>query len=271
MRKILNKLIYSVLAFTVFASCTKIIEVDLNSAAPQLVIEGEVTDRAEPYRVKVSRTGDYMGNEVPPKVSGAMVTISDGKRTYTLQENTEQSGTYQTNAFVGTPGATYVLKVIVGETTYSAQSTMPNELLDFKVEQTAYFEGDASKGAGYYLQMYATDPQDEVNFYQWRFTINDTIRDKPEDLAVADDAWIQENIEGFQAPYALKPNDKVSFSMLAIPKATYEYYRALDELLFNDGGMFSPPPANPTGNVSGALGVFSAVSIKTKHLVIAEQ
>lgn len=269
--KSLTNLIYSLIALVAFTGCTKIIDVDLNSANPQIVIEGEITDQAAPYYIKISRTGDYIGKEDVPPVSGAVVTITDDSQTYTLEEKTDEPGTYQTSAFVGKPGTTYILKVTVDGQEYTSQSTMPRELREYTVEQTAYFAGDASKDAGYYLKLFTTIPQDQDNYYQWRFTINDTIKNKPEDIAVADDEWIQDNIEGYQAPYTFQKEDKVRFTMLAIPKETFKYYSALSDVLFNDGGMFSPPPANPPGNINGGLGLFSAVSLKSKDIVITKK
>ncbi|OJJ22855.1 hypothetical protein BKI52_00455 [marine bacterium AO1-C] len=270
----MKTILYNLLALLTIvgmASCTKVIDVDLNEANPQIVIEGEVSDQPETYWVKVSRTGNYIGREETPKVSGAVVTITDNNQTYTLQENPNEPGTYETSAFVGVPGTTYFLKVVVEGKEYTSQSTMPSELLDFELRQTAYFAGDVTKDPGYYLQLFTTDPPNEDNYYQWRFTINDTIKNKPDDIAVASDEWIQEQINGFQAPYTFQAEDRVKFAMLAIPKETYEFYDALATLLFNDGGMFDPPPANPPGNINGGIGIFSAVSIKSKDIVIVEK
>lgn len=270
----MKNIIYSFIALAIvinLASCTKVIDVDLNSTNPQIVIEGEVTDQPETYWVKVSRSGNYIGKENTPKVSGATVTITDNNQTYTLQENPNELGTYETNAFVGVAGTTYFLKVVVDGKEYTSQSTMPNTLPDFELRQTAYFAGDATKDPGYYLQLFTKDPPNEDNYYQWRFVINDTVKNKADDIAVASDEWIQEQVDGFQAPYTFKAEDRVKFSMLAIPKETYDFYDALVNLLFNDGGMFSPPPANPPSNINGGIGIFSAVSIKTKDVVIEDK
>lgn len=264
-------LLYTLLLLITFTSCTKVIDIDLNSTNPQIVIEGEVSDQSETYWVRISRTGKYIGHEATPKVSGAVVTITDNNQTYTLLENPNTPGLYETNAFVGQPGTTYFLKVVAEGQEYASQSTMPSELLDYDLRQTAYFTGDASKDPGYYLKLFTTEPRNEDNYYQWRFVINDTVYNKAGDITVASDEWIQGQIDGFQASYAFRVEDKIKFSMLAITKETYEFYSALRGLLFNDGGMFNPPPANPKGNINGAIGLFSVYSIKNKEITIVEK
>ena len=67
--------------------CQKVINVDLNEAAPRIVIEGVITDRRGPYTVKISKSGSYFNQPVLPPVSGAQVTISDNSGTIdTLKE-----------------------------------------------------------------------------------------------------------------------------------------------------------------------------------------
>lgn len=264
-------LLYILLLLITLTNCTKVIDIDLNSANPQVVIEGEVSDQPETYWVKVSRTGNYLGRETTPKISGAIVTITDNNQTYTLQESPDAPGLYETNAFVGQPGTTYFLKVVVEGKEYTSQSTMPSELLDYDLRQTAYFTGDVSKDPGYYLKLFTTDPRNEDNYYQWRFVINDTVYNKADDITVASDEWIQEQVDGFETPYTLRVKDKVKFSMSAITKETYDFYSALGDLLFNDGGMFNPPPANPKGNIKGAIGLFSVYSVKSKEITIVEK
>ena len=65
---------FLVLALT---SCEKVINIDLNTASPNIVIEGIIDNGPGPYRVKLSKTGSYFNQPVLPPVSGAQVIISD--------------------------------------------------------------------------------------------------------------------------------------------------------------------------------------------------
>src|ERR1700710_444135 len=58
-------------------ACKKVINVDLNNAAPQLVIEGEITDGPGPAQVRLSRSVTFSSSNVYPTVTGATVSITD--------------------------------------------------------------------------------------------------------------------------------------------------------------------------------------------------
>jgi hypothetical protein len=47
--------IIALLTIIILPGCQKVITVDLNVAAPRIVIEGMITDRAGPYTVKISK------------------------------------------------------------------------------------------------------------------------------------------------------------------------------------------------------------------------
>ena len=64
---------------TALVSCEKVIDVDLSSVEPQIVIDGTITDQPGPYTVKISKTGDYFNPGAFPAVTGASVTISDNR------------------------------------------------------------------------------------------------------------------------------------------------------------------------------------------------
>ena len=60
-----------------FTGCEKIINVDLNEAAPRIVIEGLVTDGRGPYRITITKSGSYFNQPSVETVSGAKVVITD--------------------------------------------------------------------------------------------------------------------------------------------------------------------------------------------------
>ena len=54
-----NRLIIIILLSTFLLSCEKVVNIDLNEAAPQYVVEGEVFEGTDTVRVLVSLTTDY--------------------------------------------------------------------------------------------------------------------------------------------------------------------------------------------------------------------
>src|ERR1700749_2802074 len=93
-------------------SCKKVIQVNLNAAAPQIVIEGNITNGPGPSQFMISRTVDFSATNQFPPVSGATVTITDSTnfQTETLREM--DSGLYITQSLTGIPTHTYLLKVV---------------------------------------------------------------------------------------------------------------------------------------------------------------
>jgi hypothetical protein len=74
----MKKIIYtfSLIAF-IFCSCEKVIDIDLNKADSRIVIEGNITDQAGPYTVRISKTVNFDESNTFPAISGALVKISD--------------------------------------------------------------------------------------------------------------------------------------------------------------------------------------------------
>src|ERR1044072_2933525 len=107
--------ILSLLTVVVMSSCTKVINVDLNSSSPQYVIEGAVTDAAGPYLVRITRSVNFSEERTYPAERTAIVTIDDNGTTDTLHYTT--NGLYQTRYLTGTPGHTYTLRIAVDGTT----------------------------------------------------------------------------------------------------------------------------------------------------------
>jgi len=107
-----------------FSSCQKEVELNLNNAAPQIVIQGEVTDAKGPYTITINQSVDFYSNNTFPAVSGAIVKISDNQGA--VDSLTEMSpGVYTTHFLQGEPGNTYTLSVLAQNNSFSAVSTMP--------------------------------------------------------------------------------------------------------------------------------------------------
>ncbi|HLZ89797.1 MAG TPA: DUF4249 family protein, partial [Puia sp.] len=111
------------------AACKKVISVDLNNAAPQIVIEGEITNARGPYQVKISKTVNFSASNVYPPVTNATVTITDSTSGISEQLIGSDSGIYKTRNIVGAARHTYALNVMVDGKQYSAVSTMPVQVL----------------------------------------------------------------------------------------------------------------------------------------------
>src|SRR5580698_1411472 len=100
--------------------CQKVINIDLNSASPAIVIVGNINDQPGPYTVTLSQTVNFSQPNTFPAVSGAFISIADNTGFIDTLFETSVPGTYNTKKIMGMPGRTYTLKVIAGGQTYTS-------------------------------------------------------------------------------------------------------------------------------------------------------
>ena len=156
-------------------SCTKVINVNINNAESQLVIQGNITNVPGVTTVAISSTINYALDNIFPTVSGAVVKITDSTNGIisTLVETT--AGTYQTSSLQGIQGHTYLLNVLVNGSTYKASSTMAIQVnLDSVTFQVNTGFGQTLINPMPNFQ----DPANINNYYKFVQTINSRITKK---------------------------------------------------------------------------------------------
>jgi len=254
-----------------FNSCQKVINVNLVNAAPQMVIEGLITDSVGPYIVKLSKSGSYFNQLELPPVSNAIVVISDNAGTTdTLKEML--SGIYLTSKLIGKPGRTYTLTVLSENKTYSGSTTMLSHIdIDSLILEKGQSFGFVSGGNGKNdvrvdIHCIFTDPS-EKNFYRIKVNTNDSIN--VENYRLYDDQYTNGAKTDLQVRRA-NVGDVSLVELISLDKSTYEYYRTLRDLVHSNP-IFGSTPANPNSNLTnGALGYFGACSISSKTIIITD-
>lgn len=249
-----------------FASCEKVIDVDLNSADPQYVIEADLRQGSSELDVIVTLTDDYFDFEAPTGVSDASVFFTDQDGLVYPVDHVN-GGVYTLGGLNPQPG-TYSLSVSINGDLTEASATMPAVVpID-----TVYFEdvgggpgfgGDDDDGS-YEAHIFYNDPAGEENFYQLAITINGE-EDEESGLIINDDQFN----DGRYTEWPLfnrrfKEGDVIAFELRSIDPDVYDYLNQLNEILGGGGGPGggSAAPANPESNLEGAisLGYFGAYS-----------
>ncbi|GGZ25819.1 hypothetical protein GCM10007049_17980 [Echinicola pacifica] len=257
--------ILTIVSALLLFSCEEVIELDLDNADPEIVIEGTLTDQAGPYTVKLSESVGFYDDNVFPAVSGAVVRISDDNGYANLLEEVEP-GIYQTSDLQGQRGSTYRLEVEANGAFYTAVSEMPElavpiDSISFRYEEESLFYKE-----GYYFRAYFTDPEGLGDYYRFTVLVNgevyvfdfdgDLIED--DNLWLADDKYTDGNSQDYDFPHTLKPGDVVSLQLHHLNEDTFDYYRTLVDVI--DGGGVAP--SNPLSNFGDtALGYFGAFSV----------
>lgn len=258
-------IIISVFALT-FASCQKVIDVDLNSASPQYVIEGLLQTTEDTFKVHIAQTSSYFAAENASTINAAQVTLTrDNDTPLTLQNI--GNGDYIAPNYIPQTEHTYTLKVVDNGKTFVAAAYMPRLVQPdtIIVSKPAFVPPNAGGNNDGKKDFIVTtkykDPAGIANYYRAILRpISITRRNAGYDLQN------DKNVDG--APNSITvygrylPNTVGSIEFLCLDKSTYNYYYQLDDVLSNSGNSVSP--ANPDNNWSnGALGYFgTAASIK---------
>ncbi len=249
-----------------FASCTKVIDVNLDKTEPRIVIEANITDTVGPNMVKVTKTIDIDKDNNFPGVHGATVIIRDNAGNEEVLTETE-AGIYKTATLQGVQGRTYTLTVTIDGNTYTAVSKMPMKVPydSLGMKEVMTFDGNVP-----YPTVFYKDPVGIGNYYRAVRYVNN-IPDG--ELYIESDEFIDgKHREAIlfngdpEEERNLKPGDIVTVEMQCLDKQMYEYLLEREEA---DGNSQAAAPANPTNNISnGAIGYFSAHTSETKVLAL---
>lgn len=248
---------------TALASCTKVIHVDLNSAAPKLVVEATINDKPGPYYVVLSRTVNFDQPNQFPAATGATVVITDATAGVTDTLTETSPGRYQTHTINGITGHTYQMTIYADNTTYTSSSTIPAVVpLDSMYSENFTAFGGVSKSI---IPVY-TDPAGVENFYRFievvngKRLLNNYVRNDDRTDGLKNTRPL------FNDDDDIKTGDTLVLEMQCIDKSVYTYFNSLDE---SSTGSGQSTPANPVNNITGgALGYFSAYNTQSKTIIV---
>ena len=254
------------LALLAGPACKKVVQIDLDNAPPQIVIEGEVINRNEPCTVRISKTVNFSASNTYPPVTGATVQVTDSSTGVTTGLMESSPGTYTTYTYSGIPGHIYNLRVIAEDKEYRASSTMPAPVpLDsVTFSRNTDFNNKQAINAIVNFQ----DPAGLGNYYQFTEYRNGKLIPNIfvfEDR-LSDGRYIQQPL--FNDSSYLQRGDTMLLKMYCIDKPVFDYFNTLIPVTGNNSFQ-SATPANPISNISnGALGYFSAHTSSQERLAV---
>lgn len=275
-----QRLIYiiSVLAIIIFSACEEIITIDINQAPAQLVIDGLVTNEDTIHMVHITRSADFNGND-GEHVANAIVEVSDNLgNVFNYTHNPEGYDTLQgyyfsDQKFAGQEYAIYELDVSVDNLSFSAIDTLRPitaiDSLSIQVDDEAV-EDPENEGKIYQVILYAKEPQETTDFYYFKFYRDGLIdTDGDGNVYVFDDNVLGSSLDGLPSPILFREGELASVEIYSLTREQFVYFADLANILNSDGGMFSPPPANPRSNISGgALGLFQVSGLNRASILI---
>jgi hypothetical protein len=268
-RQIKNIFAAIVVAFS-FASCTKVIDIDLNSSESKFVIEGAVYEGVDSVIVSVTKTGDFFENGTPQPVANANVVLTMPDNSLITLAHLGQ-GKYQANGLNIVNQANYALRVEVDNQVFTANSYMKASLpLDSATYE--FTEGLFGSDDGYTV-FYNYQDQPGKDFYRFIYGQNGKILNEPQDIQVVDDNLNDGNyirIPVFSRTF--EPGDTIYCELQSLDTDLYEFYQTFAAAASESAGSpFSAAPANPETNIKGgALGVFGAYTRSFGTVILPE-
>ena len=258
-------------------SCQEEVQLDLGNVTKVPVIEAVWTDDGAENYVKISYSRDYFDTLANEVVGSASVSIIDNASGTLVDFKFEDELGYYTplSGQSAIPGHNYTLKVIIDENEYISEGlTQEPPVLDsitYVYEKESFFSEE-----GYYLTVYGKIPFEDGNYYRLLLTKNDSLLNDRGDYFLFDDTFGTNVLNnGFELNgFAFEENDKVKLQLIRLNENAYNYLNQFVSLLFNDGGLFSPPPENPESNIQTVngegqvLGYFMTGSIISKTISI---
>lgn len=263
----MRNLFIAISALFLLSSCEKVIDLDLNSSDPKLVVEGMINSQSDTHFVSLTYTTDYFNPGKIPTVSGAIVIVSDDAgQVDTFSEY--EDGLYVSKHLKGIEGRLYSLRILIDNMEYNAESYMHHvRPIDSVLAERITFPGTPPQAPKFYLiSVYFTDTINVVNHYRLRTYRNGNVIN---DISLVNDELNDGEpmtLQNFTADF--KKKDTISMELCSIDKKVYTYYSTLADVM-NTNPMSSSAPANPMSNVSnGALGFFAAITSSKKSIVL---
>jgi len=244
-------------------SCEDIIDVDLRSVEPELVIEG-VIRMDELAEVQLTKTKDFNSPNDYKPITDAQVTIKAGDGP-AEELHPNEAGLYISTTIKGVQRSTYHLSVVYGDKEYTAVTYMPpvvelDSLTLFKFPMSDFYDP----------MVHFVDPKGEENqYYRFKIKINDEwpkLRERLMSTEFMDGSIIRQPIfvryeeDHDDDDDPIVNGDRITVEMRCLDKASYTFFETLDNSGFS--------MANPTTNiVGGALGYFCAYSFTQKEII----
>jgi hypothetical protein len=243
MRKIIYILTISLFVF----SCEDVIEVDLDSTEPKLVIDASlnwVKGTSGNFQfIKLTLTAPFFSKTIPP-ANGATVTVTNSNNvTFDFIEE-GNTGIYRTDSFIPSINEVYKLSIDYKDEIYTAIETLtPVTNINF-VEQknNGGFSGNDTEIKAFY-----NDPIGIRNYYLFEF-----ISTTPNLLSIEvyNDEFNDGNqIFAFYSDEDLKTGDELIIRGYGISRRYFEFMNILIQQRDDESGdPFETQPATVRGN-----------------------
>ncbi|TAI48754.1 DUF4249 family protein [Flagellimonas allohymeniacidonis] len=250
MKKIIK--IALTLVVAVFASCTDVVDVEVQNGPERLVVEASLdwekgtTGNIQTIRLRKS-TPFFDTNNVTD-VTGASVVVTNETSGASYIFADQNNGEYRTTSFQPILGQSYSLRIDYDNEVYTARETMTSvtNITNVFQDREDGFDDEALE-----VHVVFTDPPEEGDNYLFKFQREG---DLLPDLEVAEDEFVNGNeidwwyeIDDDDDIEPFEPGDVVNIEMYGISRPYYDYIKILIDQL-GGVGIFETTPVAVKGN-----------------------
>jgi len=260
----MKRIVILLFVFVLFTSCEDVVDIDLNTSEPRLVIEASINlleDGTSNSRVKLTLTAPFFDNQIPEVDDASVVITADNGMVYSF--NYTGNGIYE-SSLIPQSDINYILEIIYKGETYSAsEQLVAVSSLEF-VEQNnnGGFSGDEIE-----LKAFFTDPPGLGDHYFF-----EGVSERGIVLDTFFDEFFDGNlIFGFYRVEDLAAGDLVTFNLYGVDEQFYNFmFVLLQQTSDQGGGPFETQPATVRGNIKNEtnldnypLGYFRVSEVST--------
>lgn len=270
----MKKILIYTLGALAISSCTKVIEVDLNTEEnKRLVVDAQFSTYAQEHVVKLGESANFYSSEEPTLISGATVSVIDGTNSYPFTETSP--GIYKSaNNAVAQLYKEHTLLIDYEGVNYTAKDYCDfSPALDTIILEPNYTDSTETEIEDYTILFSTQETAGFGDYYAWKIYVNGVLRNDsvPEQISQSDE-FLPDGTYLYQVELSdiddVESGDTITVAQHAISKEIYEAVFAIRFQTDFRGGIFDSPPANvPTNLSEGALGLFS-VSGETRNYAI---
>lgn len=264
--------IYLILTIFLFVGCEEVVDIDLPTSEPKLVIDALIGfnenngDPSTVGQIKLTLTAPFLQEELPA-AENASVEIIDEETGQSFSLLESDPGVFRTGFPDLEFNRDYTLVVNYSGETFTATQQLNRSPIIDDVEQGDGFLFDEEEETEVIIRF--TDIPDERNYYLFSFGFDNFL--------VVEDEFFEDSDITFSYFYEdVEPGDLLAITLFGIDKnfATYANL-ALAQSGEDGGGPFAVPPATVRGNIVNTtnpndfpFGYFALSEFDTKLLTV---
>jgi len=261
--KSIYKIIAAIIILTTTSSCEEIVDIELRSVEPKVVIDAQITEES-PCVVRLTKTQAFQNNNPYETIEDAVIelTCSDGK-SETLRKDYREPGLY-VSEMKGKVNATYNIRVHIQENTYQATASIPEIVY---INQVYIYAITAGSKSYYSPAIRFNDPPGIKNYYYAILSVNEKVM---RSIYLYDDEH-RDGVENDRILFfdkedndddELQTGDILRVELQNLDVGMYNFYKSL---------YSAAEGTNAVTNFSGgALGCFKAYNWSTETAYVSQ-